>query len=257
MHILLTNDDGLLAPGLLAAYAGLKARGHRVTACAPDSQRSASSQAVTLNRPIKAAPWAMPDGATGFAVYGTPADCARLGLLALAREPVDLVVSGLNDDTNLGYDINYSGTVAAALEAAAAGYPALAASVERAGTMDWDLAAWVLTSVVDSLGTWKLAPGVGLNLNIPARLSTGRDVWFWTRTKPEANPDYYEGEPHPDGSVLYQRRRPLEPAPDPGREPENDVEHLRRGHITLSPILPHTCPEALLARLAAAGPAGR
>jgi len=252
LHILLTNDDGLLAPGLQAAYAGLKARGHRVTACAPDSQRSASSQAVTLNRPVKAAPWAMPDGATGFAVYGTPADCARLGLTALAREPVDLVVSGLNDDTNLGFDVNYSGTVAAAIEAAAAGYPALAASVERAEAMDWPLAVQILAAVVDSLKTWKLPPGVAVNLNIPARLTT--DVWFWTMTRPEASPDYYKGEPHPDGSVLYRRCRTLEPAPDPGREPENDVEHLLRGHITLSPILPHTCPEAVLARLAAAGP---
>ena len=95
MHILLTNDDGLLAPGLLAAYAGLKGRGHQVTVCAPDCQRSASSQSVTLRKPSKVAPWAMPDGALGFAVYGTPADCTRLGFSVLAKEPVDLVISDL------------------------------------------------------------------------------------------------------------------------------------------------------------------
>ena len=253
MHILLTNDDGLMAPGLLAAYAGLKARGHKVTACAPDSQRSAYSQAVTLHRPVKAAPWQMPDGALGFAVYGTPADCARLGLTSLAREPVDLVVSGLNDDTNLGFDINYSGTVAAAMEAAASGYQALAASVERSEAMDWKLAVHVLVAVVDSLRTWKVPPGVAVNLNIPARLTTSRNDWFWTRTKPESSADYYEGEPHPDGSILYRRLRPLEPAPDLDREPENDVEHFLRGRITLSPILPHGCHEAVLARMTAAG----
>ena len=253
MHILLTNDDGLMAPGLQAAYNGLKARGHRVTACAPDSQRSASSQAVTLDRPVKAAPWAMPDGALGFAVYGTPADCARLGLTTLARDPVDLVVSGLNDDTNLGFDVNYSGTVAAAIEAAAAGYPALAASLERSDTMNWKLAVHVLVAVVDSLRTWKLPMGLAINLNIPANLSTGRNDWFWTRIKLESSADYFEGEPHPDGSVLYRRRRPLEPARDLEREPNNDVEHAQQGHITLSPILPHSCPEAVLTRLAAAG----
>jgi 5'-nucleotidase len=253
MHILLTNDDGLMAPGLQAAYAGLKARGYRVTACAPDSQRSASSQAVTLDRPVKAAPWAMPDGALGFAVYGTPADCARLGLTTLAREPVDLVVSGINDDTNLGFDINYSGTVAAAIEAASAGYPSLAASVERAEDIDWKLSVHVLVAVVDSMRTWKLPPGMVVNLNIPAKLTTGRNEWFWTRTKTESSADYYEGEPHPDGSVLYYRRRPLDPPPDLEREPNNDVEHNSRGHITLSPILPHSCSEAVLARLTANG----
>ncbi|MDR3038530.1 MAG: 5'/3'-nucleotidase SurE [Candidatus Adiutrix sp.] len=253
MHILLTNDDGLMAPGLLAAYAALKARGHRVTACAPDGQRSASSQAVTLDRSIKAAPWAMPDGALGFAVYGTPADCSRLGFSVLAREPVDLVVSGLNDDTNLGFDINYSGTVAAALEAAAAGYPALAASVEKSGVYDWKLAGHVLVAVVDSMRAWSLPRGLAVNLNIPARLATGRNDWFWTRPQVEPSEDYYEGAPHPDGSVLYRRLRNPNPAQDQSREPANDVEHACLGRITLSPIVPHGCHEAALARLAAAG----
>jgi 5'-nucleotidase len=195
----------------------------------------------------------MPDGALGFAVYGTPADCALLGLTNLAREPVDMVVSGLNDDTNLGFDVNYSGTVAAAIEAAAAGYPALAASLERSEAMDWKLAVHVLVAVVDSLRTWKLPPGLAVNLNIPARLTTGRNNWFWTRIRPESSADYYAAEPHPDGYMLYHRRRPLASPPDMEREPDNDVEHSRQGHITLSPILPHSCPEAVLARLAAAG----
>jgi len=251
LHILLTNDDGLLAPGLQAAYAGLKARGHKVTACAPDSQRSASSRSVTLYQSLKASPWRLPDGALGFAVYGTPADCVLLGLTALAPEPVDVVVSGFNDDSNLGYDTNYSGTVAAALEAAAAGYPALAASLERSEVMDWPLAAEILVAVVDSLKTWKLAPGLAVNLNIPARLTTDPGDWFWTRLKAEPSRDYFEGTPHPDGSVHYRRHRVPAPAPDLEREPGNDVEHFLRGRITLSPILFQSSPEEVLARLAA------
>ncbi|MDR2946611.1 MAG: 5'/3'-nucleotidase SurE [Candidatus Adiutrix sp.] len=254
MHILLTNDDGVAAPGLLAAYAGLKERGHRVTVCAPDGQRSASSQSVTLRRPIKVAPWAMPDGELGFAVYGTPADCARLGFSVLAKEPVDLVVSGINDDYNLGYDVNYSGTVAGAIEAAAAGYPALAASVERCAVYDWKRAVHVLVAVVDNLSSWSIPQGVAVNLNIPEKLTTGRNEWFWTRTQSAPAEDYYEGEPQPDGSVMYQRLR--NPSGDlvKAREderPETDLAHARSGHITLSPIVPHGVHEATLKRLAA------
>jgi len=254
LHILLTNDDGLMAPGLLAAYAALKERGHQVTACAPDSQRSASSQSVTLRAPIKVAPWAMPDGALGFAVYGTPADAARLGFSVLAKEPVDLVVSGINDDLNLGFDINYSGTVAAAMEAAAAGYPALAASVERCTEYDWKRAVHILVAVVDSFSSWNLPQGMAVNLNIPDQLSTGRNDWFWTRPNSAPADDYYEGEPHPDGSVLYQRlRTPVKNlALDSERDkPNTDVGHAQAGHITLSPIMPHSCHEATLTRLAA------
>lgn len=252
MHILLTNDDGLMAPGLLAAYTGLKDRGHRVTVCAPDGQRSASSQSVSLRRPIKVAPWALPDGALGFAVYGTPADCTRLGFSVLAKEPVDLVVSGINDDLNVGYDINYSGTVGAAIEAAAAGYPALAVSVERSTEYDWKRAVHILVAVVDNLSSWSIPQGVAVNLNIPAQLSTGRNDWFWTKTHPQPSEDYYEGEPHPDGSVIYQRLRSQDlPGSPAGGEanPETDVAHIRSGHITLSPIIPHGVHESTLSRL--------
>ena len=241
-----------MAPGLLAAYEALKDRGHQVTACAPDCQRSAASQSVTLRRPIKVAPWAMPDGALGFAVYGTPADCARLGFSVLAKEPVDLVVSGINDDFNLGFDINYSGTVAAAIEAAAAGYPALAVSVQRTSEYDWKRATHVLVAVIDSFSSWNLPQGVAVNLNIPDKLSASRNEWFWTRPHLRPAEDYFESEPHPDGSVLYQRLRD-QPGELPGEAdegaPDSDLAHARLGHITLSPILPHSCHEATLVRL--------
>ncbi len=253
MHILLTNDDGLMAPGLLTIYAGLKERGHRVTVCAPDGQRSAASHSVTLRSPIKVAPWALPDGALGFAVYGTPADCARLGFSVLAKEPVDLVLSGINDDLNLGFDINYSGTVAAAMEAASAGYPALAASLERSNAHDWKRAVHIVLAVVDNFSSWNLPQGVAVNLNMPDQLSTGRNDWFWTRPHSSPNEDHFEGEPHPDGSVLYQRLRSPEAElvrDDEQENPTTDVAHVRAGHITLSPLIPHGCHEATLTRLA-------
>ena len=253
MHILLTNDDGLTAPGLQAAYAALKERGHQVTVCAPDGQRSAASHSVTLRTRLKVTPLALPDGALGFAVQGTPADCARLGFSALAKDPVDMVISGINDDLNLGFDINYSGTVGAALEAAAAGYPALAASVERADDYDWKRAVHVLLAVVDNFSSWNIPLGTAVNLNIPDHLSTGRNDWFWARPQMTPSDDYFEGEPNDDGSVSYQRLRDLSQemvTADDQAGFSTDVAHIRNGHITLSPIIAHSCHEATLARLA-------
>ena len=254
MHILLTNDDGLMAPGLLAAYAALKDRGHQVTACAPDGQRSAASQSITMRRPLKAAPWAMPDGALAFAVYGTPADCSRLGFTVLAKDRVDMVISGINDDLNVGYDINYSGTVAGAVEAASAGYPAIAVSMERDQAYDWKRAVHILVAVVDSYSSWNIPQGVAINLNIPAELSTSRNEWFWTRPHPKPAEDYYESEPHPDGSVLYQRLRGSMKQVMTEEEIENpttDVGHSLKGHITLSPIMSHGYNQKTLERLMA------
>ena len=250
MHILLTNDDGILAPGLLAAYAALKARGHELTVCAPDIQRSGASQSMTFYRPIRVAPRTLPDGGRGFAVSGTPADCASLGLTTLAGRTVDMLVSGLNDDFNLGFDVNYSGTLSAALEAAALGCPALAASVERMEPYDWPLAGQVLAEAVERLPAWRLPPGVAVNLNIPARPAGD---WFWTR--PQATPYdcFYAGEPQPDGSTLYRHRRKPDPPIAPDREPDNDVEHAARGRVTLSPITLRGCHEEALTRLTAAG----
>lgn len=105
-----------------------RARGHRVTVCAPRYPQSAKSHALTIHTPLCAHPAAMEGAAAAWQVEGTPADCTRLGLRALAQEPVDLVISGINDGWNLGLLTYVSGTVAAAREAAFLGYPALALS---------------------------------------------------------------------------------------------------------------------------------
>lgn len=129
MHIMLVNDDGIFAPGIEAMARALVDDGHRVSVCAPDRERSANSHAATLDRPLHAKQWDFPGAAHAWAVDGTPADCARLGLFLLRDDPVDLVVSGINKGSNLGGACIYSGTVAAAMEASMAGTKALAVSL--------------------------------------------------------------------------------------------------------------------------------
>ncbi|MDR1608246.1 MAG: 5'/3'-nucleotidase SurE, partial [Deltaproteobacteria bacterium] len=159
MRVLLTNDDGIQSDGLLSAYQALRSAGHQVTVCAPDRERSAQSQAITLRAPLEVKPRTLPDGAIGYAITGTPADCSRLGFTMLVPEPVDLVISGINNDFNLGYDVNYSGTVAAALEAAGAGYLSIAASLERSSNYDWLGAGAILMDVVENLPQWSIPIG--------------------------------------------------------------------------------------------------
>ncbi|MDR2443789.1 MAG: 5'/3'-nucleotidase SurE [Deltaproteobacteria bacterium] len=234
MKILLTNDDGLSADGLQVAYRALTADGHKVTACAPDRERSAQSQSVTIGRPIEAKAMTMTDGSIGYAVSGTPADCSRLGFTTLVPEPVDLVISGINNDSNLGFDANYSGTVAAALEAAGQGIPALAVSLERSGEYNWDMATDILLEAVRLYPDWDIPKGVMVNLNIPAVISD--PIWVWTLLNPTPAPDYYRKYPgNNNGSAQYARLRQEETCP---ASDDSDLAFFRAGRVTLSPIVP-------------------
>ncbi|MDR2142070.1 MAG: 5'/3'-nucleotidase SurE [Deltaproteobacteria bacterium] len=245
MRVLLTNDDGFGAVGLLTAWRALTGAGHQVTVCAPDGERSATSQAVTIRKPIAVKTLPLPDGSLGYAIDGTPADCARLGFTTLAPEPVELVVSGINNDTNLGYDVNYSGTVAAALEAAGAGLPALAVSLERSSSADWPLAGEILLAVVAELTGWEIPVGVALSLNIPSQPQDRRPIWAPPQRWPA--PDFYSQRTLADGTCLYLRERadPLSLEEEPGC----DVALVRAGYVTLTPLTPAGGHQPTLSRL--------
>ena len=120
MHILVTNDDGVTAPGLLALAQEIRKLG-KVTVFAPDRNWSASGHVKTMERPLRVRDTTLADGTFAFTSDGAPSDCVALPLLGLLEEKVDLVVSGINPHANIGHDITYSGTVTAAMEAVIAG----------------------------------------------------------------------------------------------------------------------------------------
>ena len=169
MHLLLTNDDGFDSPLLAMLCRAAAARGHRVSVCAPHLPQSAKSHALTIHTPICVHPAAMEGTADAWRVEGSPADCARLGLRVLAREPVDLVLSGVNQGWNLGLLTYVSGTVAAAREAAFLGYPAMALS---AGDDTPDETARFLTEwavrLAERIPAAHLPPRTLVNVNMPA-----------------------------------------------------------------------------------------
>ena len=166
MRVLLTNDDGITATGLnVMRRALLELADVDLEVIAPDSNRSATGRAVTLRDPIWVEEVEFGDGTTGFATDGTPVDCVRFASLGLIEAPPELIVSGINHGANLGDDITYSGTVAAALEGILLGVPALAVSQVRGGDFA-QLAAFV-ARVVEELDDVPMPAGTLLNVNGP------------------------------------------------------------------------------------------
>ena len=162
MRILLSNDDGVHSPGLIAPFDGLKGLGE-LEVVAPDRDHSGASNALTLNRPLT-----VEEHPNGFrSVDGTPTDCVHLAVNGLFREPFDRVVSGINTHANLGDDIIYSGTVAAATEGRHLGLPAIAVSLVNDGHFHYETAARVVRVLLENERPLVLGPRSILNVNVP------------------------------------------------------------------------------------------
>lgn len=166
MKILLTNDDGIHAPGLHAAWRALNAANHDVFVCVPDRPRSACSHQITMHKALRVKSVETPDG-TAHASNGTPADCVPLAMLQLMKAPPDLVVSGINLGPNLGDDVHYSGTVAGAMEGVFNGVAAFAISLAGSENAQWDAAANFCADFAARMATLQLPQDTFVNINVP------------------------------------------------------------------------------------------
>ncbi len=166
MNILLSNDDGIHAPGLSALYHALKDLGNVVVA-APDSQMSAVGHAITISDPIKVNEVTTRCGFKGYAIGGTPADSVKVAVEALLAQPPDIVVSGINLGPNAGISIIYSGTVSAATEGTILGIPSIALSLDTFKEPVWDTAAYHGRRIVEKVMRTGLPKQTLLNVNIP------------------------------------------------------------------------------------------
>ena len=193
MLVLLTNDDGIDAPGIAAAEKAVLMRGWQVVVVAPDVEKSMCGHRVTTHEPLKVEK----RGEGRFAVQGTPADCVRLGLFALDLKP-DLVLSGINAGGNMGQDIVISGTVAAAREATYHGVRSIALShyLKRELKVDWDRTAAWASIVLGELPHATMAPRSFWNINFPHLPPGEQDIPPRVRCDPAKSPL----------NVSYQRR---------------------------------------------------
>lgn len=166
MIVALTNDDGIRATGLRSLYRALLDAGHTVHVVAPKTEQSAVGHAITVRDPLRVRQYAE-NGFTGVGVSGTPADCVKLGISVLMREEPDIVLAGINAGANVGPDIMYSGTVAAAREAAAMGYPAMALSYDSFAEDDLTGYAAFAVSLMEKIPWQEIPEKRIINVNFP------------------------------------------------------------------------------------------
>jgi 5'-nucleotidase len=167
MRILVTNDDGIDSEGLIALRKALSGVGETVV-IAPNHNWSAAGHTKTMHKPLRVTKVAMRDGGEGYACDGTPSDCVAMGMLGVAGERPSLVVSGINKGANLGGDVTYSGTVAAAMESAVNGVPGIAVSLASYHDWDFALAAEFAARLATRVLEKGIAPDVLLNVNVPS-----------------------------------------------------------------------------------------
>lgn len=205
MKIFLTNDDGYGAPGILALYEALQSD-HEVIVAAPAREMSGVGHGITLNESLRINEMPLNGNHRGYAVTGTPADCVKLGLFKLFPSPPDLVISGINAGSNTGVNINYSGTVGAAREAALNGLLSMAVSIQHGPVMDFSGIARFISTIAETVFRNGLAPGTFLNINAPSipleetrgikitrQASENLSTQFEKRTDPRKKPYYWYG----------------------------------------------------------------
>lgn|SRR5690554_1412199 len=233
MRILLTNDDGVYAPGLAALGHQLRHLGE-VVIVAPATEQSGVGHSITYLTPLVPKSIHRDGNHWAWAVEGSPADCVKLALAELfADNPIDLVVSGINSGLNAGINVLYSGTVAAAIEGAFFGVTSVAVSLERDEDADYDAAAVIAKNVVGQLIQHDETAGGLFNLNIPTAATKSTSE---VKIVPMGLAQYgrrYEKRQDPDGRDYYWA---LWTEPDQAPAEESDVIQLRRGNTTLTPL---------------------
>jgi len=233
ISILLTNDDGIHSQGLWAMHRALTAQGHRVDVVAPDRERSAVGHGVTLHRPLKAHKAAVNGGHRAWAVTGMPADCVKLAVAELLPHRPDMVVTGINPGANVGINLNYSGTVAAAREAALCGLKAMAVSVQNVVRPRFAAAAEFAARLVVEIHRRPLPAGIFINVNIP---DLPLDDIAGVRLTVQGNGHYddaFARRCDPRNQTYYWYNGESQPgSPDP----DSDDSLLKAGFVTITPL---------------------
>ncbi len=228
MRILISNDDGYQAPGIISLANALSSLAETVVV-APDRNRSAASNSLTIEYPIRAT---MTD--SGFyRVDGTPTDCVHLAITGLLHDEPDMVISGINAGANMGDDVLYSGTVAAAFEGRHLGYPSIAVSLASHDLKHFDTAAKVVTELVLTLEPNSIPMDSILNINVP-------DVPIHEIKGLQATRLGQRHKAEPVIKMTDPRGKPIywvgPPGPEQDAGPGTDFHAVRNGYVSITPL---------------------
>ncbi len=229
MKILLTNDDGYDAPGILALLESLSTS-HEVILIAPDRENSAVGHGITLHEPLRIIP--VKNQLNCYAVTGTPVDCIKLGLFNFFRSPPDLVISGINNGSNLGVDINYSGTAAAARESALNGIPSIAISISHGVNQDYPGVAVFIKKFIEDYNIQKIPQSVFVNINAPGIRIHDNIKIKKTQVARTNVSNHFVKKQDPKNRNYYWYGNVEQVEAEPG----TDIYELSREHITISLI---------------------
>ncbi len=240
MNILLTNDDGILAPGI-SALAGAVSDMGKIIVVAPETTQSAAAHSITLNDPLVCTKVELANGVKGFSVNGRPADCVKLALVEILPkeselfDKPDIVISGINAGANVGINVLYSGTVAAAIEAAFFNIPAMAISLAIRDKLNFDCASEIARNVIRKIiDSGLLTPGSVINVNIP-ECEDGKPKGIKVVPQStQAGIDRFEKRIDPRGRVYYWLAGDNYPIKD---NQETDSIALKDNYVTITPLM--------------------
>lgn len=231
MRILVSNDDGVDAPGIRILADGLREAGHEVLVVAPDRDRSGASNSLTLDMPLRV----VPVDASTWRVHGTPTDCVHVAITGMLELEPDIVVSGINNTANLGDDVIYSGTVAAAMEGRFLGLPAVAMSLATADHKGahYDTAARAAVAIVARLAADPLPADTILNVNVPDLAWDDIDGFEVTRLGNRHRAEPCVPLEDPRGRTWWWIGAA---GPEQDAGPGTDFHAVRTKHISITPI---------------------
>jgi 5'-nucleotidase len=232
MRILLTNDDGIHAPGLMALYQELK-MDFDIQVVAPESEMSAVGHAITLSLPLRVQKINKNGSFFGYAVTGTPADCVKIAVQEVLDRPPEIILSGINLGANVGVNVLYSGTVSAATEGAFLGIKSAAISLNTRQDPDFHFAARFSREIIRFLNENSLKRGTALNVNIPPLGPDKIKGVSLTRQGISRLKERFDRRVDPRGNIYYwlAGERSLEKD-----TPDTDVVALKQDRITITPI---------------------
>ncbi|HHV43333.1 MAG TPA: 5'/3'-nucleotidase SurE [Firmicutes bacterium] len=236
MLILVTNDDGINAPGIWALARAMQELG-RVMIVAPSEEKSGTGHSITVHRPLRVEQVRSCDGLEAYVVNGTPADCVKLGMEGLSNESPNIVVSGINRGPNLGTDVLYSGTVSGAMEGAILGAVAMAISVDLDHNppedFDYEPAARIAKQLVERFSREALPKETLLNVNVPAVPYEAIKGIKFTRLGTRRYRDVFDKRLDPRGRVYYWMAGDVV---DLDPDPMTDTATVKEGYVSITPI---------------------